>query len=480
MTAQPILSRPSRHAKAGSPKEALSLALKATFAVLLPFTLALLGGTAVWLHQTWESAGMIGEVAEKVAWVKWQGQGKLATYQVVDTIEQDWDGTKVRPDSLGDRTGLLRRLAISIETPKAAPRGFAAAFAEQAFKELTARVVLPIMAVQSILILFFPALFISTYFFAAGCIVRAREIADSALSFADAISLKRYRRFLEAEAHWRFWRRLGFAILLGVGVTGLFSPAGQTASLMGEYVALHPMPGEPSMPFFLQYFRNAPPYVVGFAGFYLYALTTVLKRYQSRSLNQSMMVSLLNRGIVVVLLSLVISGVTQGDSISRALIFVVGIFPQTGLQFLSKLSQSTVNQLLDDSSAGFRALPEIDIWIETALAEVGIFSIHDLAVTDWEDLLGTVSTNPSLLLRAADRSVLLSLFGPDRTAKLESIPLYTASELVEYLTAADHADRRPLVETLLEVKDLSPQVERLRASRNICFVIESKRLYGSV
>src|SRR5262252_4368113 len=121
MTAQPILSRPSRHAKAGSPKEALSLALKATFAVLLPFTLALLGGTAVWLHQTWESAGMIGEVAEKVAWVKWQGQGKLATYQVVDTIEQDWDGTKVRPDSLGDRTGLLRRLAISIETPKAAP-----------------------------------------------------------------------------------------------------------------------------------------------------------------------------------------------------------------------------------------------------------------------------------------------------------------------------------------------------------------------
>lgn len=493
---EPDQLEPPRSTEIQEPLAPGPLAWQGARRILLTFFLGWLMGMSLWIYQTWEASKAIAAVSDKVVEFKSRSREGVTSGELVNQILTDWDSRK-DSDTLRYRRPLVQALLEAANKGGSSPLT-----AKAVFMELLRKNALPIALAQLFLMFFFPALFISMLFFAASEIDRMGSQPIS--SFSDLIWHGRHRRFLERQSQFFFFRRLTFAVLISIGLVGLFAPASPLASIVGEYVALHPMPGEPSYPFFLSFFKNAPPYAVGFAGFYLYALTTFLQRFQTNSLNECMLISLFNRGLVVVILSLVLSGITTGDNISRALIFAVGVFPQTGLQAIAKISQTTVDKLANDTSNGFQVLPEIDIWKEAALDESGISSIDDLAKADWRKVLESVGINPYVLLRSADRALLIHVFGFDAADGLKSIPVYTASELVLYtrgasayeerwrqqgmtprfrmvetLSLSESEGRKSLVEKALGIHDISLQIAQLECDPNVVFAIDNKIMYGA-
>ncbi len=83
------------------------------------------------------------------------------------------------------------------------------------------------------------------------------------------------------------------------------------------------------------------------------------------------------------------------------------------------MTQTTVDRLSAEGTSGFKTIPEIDFWKETTLQEIGVNDFNDLAKADLRELVVTLGMNPAVLVRAADRAVLVHLLG---AAAAESSP----------------------------------------------------------
>lgn len=471
------------------------LVRKAVINLLFPFLVGWLFSAVIWVEHMHRASETIAVVAQHVK----RASVPLGTDppfgRLVAEVLKDWEPDKPDAGDLGYRKTLVRLLVdrfISTASPWR-PAGFSTT-PDTYFWELLRGRMARIAAMHFILLFVFPALFISAAIQAARVVSEPGKIRQ----FSDEIGYQRSWHTLRTLAQSFFFRRLSFAVLLGWGLVGLFSPAGIEASIVGEFASTQPTAGESSIPFFISGFKNAAPYAVGFAGYYLYCLITFLRRFQSRTLNNAMVFSLFNRGILVLILSAVVSGITS-DNLSRAMIFSVGVFPSAGLQAIAKISQTTVDRLSQDQSLGFAAIPEIDIWREAALAEVGVGDTAELGKSaDWRSLIEQVGINPRILLHAADRALLVCTLGMKNVSALEGIPLFTASEIVMYLrdpqagailhdqplptsaTTEELTRRRVLLEKLLGIADLTPQLLLLERDANVAFVIQKKRMYGSL
>jgi hypothetical protein len=360
------------------------------------------------------------------------------------------------------------------------------------------------IAIQALLLLFFPGLIVSGLLRAAQGIRETAE-AGRPTTFAANVWYRRYRHLLKVQDHAFFWRRLGFALLMGYGTIYLVAPLGVKAMEIGDYLTLNAIPGEPTYPFLLTAFQKAPPFSVGFAGFYLYALTLFVRRFATHDLNDRIYVPLFLRGVTVVLLGWVLASIGDEGGLSRALIFAVGIFPQAGLQAIAKMTQTTVDRLSNEGGSAFKTIPEIDFWKETTLQEMGINDFNDLAKANLDELLLDLGMNPAVLLRAVDRAVLIHLLGAEAAEKLAAIPLFTASDVVLYtqgrdawlerwsaagiepafprgetLDAQERQARKAVVEEALGAKDLCLQLEHLDHDRNVQTVIDNLVSYQSL
>jgi len=476
-------------------------ALRATLRVFLPFVLA--GGVAL-LFRMWATDKAAESIAALAVEVQRARDSRAPDKELerLATVGHADDAAAriVRPR-------LVRSLAedLAQERLPASPAGI-----KQHVRQVIIQGSLTVdILVESLLILFFPGLFSAMFMQAARELSpqQRRAIAESPSGFTleAEVRILRCQNWLDDEARWLFLRRAGFALVIALGTNYLLSPAGLQASAIGEYASLSPPAGFSSHPFGLEYFAHAPPYVVGFAGYYLHAMTAYLTRFMSGSLSHRVFPALLNRAVFVMILGLVLAGITEGEGLTRALVFTAAIFPETGMQYLARLTQTAAGQLHPDLAAGFRALPEIDIYKQAALAELGVSSVHDLAGTDWRVLVSAVGINPLVLLRAADRALLLHSAGVEQAGKLTALSVFTASDLVLYargdevyaerLRTAQLAVRFPLVGTLtqaekserldaiahaLGVQDASLLVEQLTTVRNVRFIIDSKVIYGGL
>jgi len=222
---------------------------------------------------------------------------------------------------------------------------------------------------------------------------------------------------------------------------------------MTAIIGLTSVPAKSPLQLWLAQYQHLSPLLAAYVGFLIYCMTEFLWRYRSADLHGRMLVSLLNRGIIALLLSLLLSAVNaDGGTVFVATAFFVGVFPQTGIQALAKLAKLNVETLTLDPSSNFRKIPEIDIWKEASLAELGISNLDDLAKTDLPQLLLTVGIQPRVLLRAVDRAVLAeelsappvrtpaSAGSPERrdpVDALDTLGVRTASTLVLFLDGGD-------------------------------------------
>lgn len=485
----------------GEIRQARRRALRATLAILVPFLLAVLLGIGHRIDGVRSATRELVDIAVQTGMAE-EGAHRPISELAHELAERVY-GEK-HDEEIADRyESLIRVVAKEVDRMEGATaEDRLNSFEEEAEKTLLRSSAFP-TALHAALVLFFPALFISGFWRAVQGIKQGSAFLSGGFpSFGSYIWYERYRHLLKRQEHWYFWRRLGFALLMGYGVIYLLAPVGVKSMVIGDYLTLNAIPGEPTYPFLLTAFEKAPPFSVGFAGFYLYSLTLFVRRFATHDLNDRIFVPLVLRGITVALLGWVLGELGEEGGLSRVLVFAVGIFPQAGLQAIAKMTQTTVDRLSQEGTSGFKTIPEIDFWKETTLQELGINDFNDLAKANLDELLFDLGMNPGVLLRAVDRSVLVHVLGAEAADKLAAIPLFTASDLVLYTRGQDawapywknavrfprgdrldekkKREREEIVEEALGAKDVCLQLEHLVHDRNVRTVIDNLVSYESL
>ena len=328
-----------------------------------------------------------------------------------------------------------------------------------------------------------------------------KRAAGPPTTFRETVVFHRNRTFLKEEGRLLFWRRLAVFMLFSMSITYLMAPAGLYASTIGELLTIYPVPGDITQPYWFAEFSRVQPFVLGLAGFLTYSLITFAHGVTTGELGNRLFLTLWNRGMTVVILSLVLTAMQFDSTLLNALIFIAGVFPQTGLQAIAKAAQRGAEQAAALNPVGLAALPQIDSFGENSLRSLGIHNVADLAGADLTRLLELSSLQPSVLLKAVDRALLLDSFG-ELHQKLNAIPVRNASSLVLYVEGRDaYMDRwgvlqqdppRHLapqlsdgqkkarlneVNTALGAADVSTLVTRLKHTANLQFIIDNALCY---
>lgn len=466
------------------------------------FIAALVG--ALWLR--WVAGGVASEEieAEATAIVALANEGK-SPREIVDTRTEALYATTDDRTAIENYRPFVRGLAHRLVPLSQAQRN--AELSRSALNRLWPTMLIVSVA-QTIIILLFPTMFHIRTNNAVSQIERMQKEPPKNKPkltgrFWNEVWRGRNRRFLGEEGtQLLLWRRLGFATLMGLSSMYLLAPAGLTASMVGEFSRLYAAPGSPSYPFWFTAFAQASPFVIGLSGYLLYSLTVFFQRALINDVSHRLFTSLWNRGIIVIVLSLALTGIDEGSNVSRAMVFVVGVFPQTGIQAIGKFAQSGINLLGRLQPGGFRELPEIGLLAETALQELGVTSTMELANTDLDWLIRASGVDPRALATATDRALLHQLFTPEQVEKLSSVPVSTASELLLWVEGADvyaqtkkqlkdgvcrelaesindteKKSRRKTLCQILQVADLDLQIREVLTHRNVRFIIDNKLAY---
>lgn len=479
-------------------KTQIKNARKARAVVWGAFALALLAATGTRFERTLLASDEIADsaVATHAALV----QDGATTARVTDDIVQSLYG-----DTAGEASDAYRELIFNLayhlsqSSLELSSEQVRETYRNHARRELLTNVIFVSFLHLGILIIF-PAAFSTSIQRALRHLGRFRS--QDPETFWDRVWYQRYDALLEEEAQWMIGRRLGLALILSFSLLYLFAPAGLMASAFGEYVRLHPIPGTASHPFWFTEADQVSPFVIGLAGFLLFSLITLAERTYTRNVSGRLFLSLWNRGVTVVVLSLALTAIDEGGTISKAMIFIAGIFPQTGLQAIAKIAQTGGERLAQIESRNLTGLPEIDSLKSSSLRELGITSTADLAAEDLAGWLITQSRiHPRVLVKAVDRALLQIQLG-DLTEKLETIPIFTASELVLHAlgdkaykqrwNAANQVPKRKLskpltddqvlarykkLDEVLGTKNVELHVGLLMHNRNLMFILDNKLSY---
>lgn len=297
------------------------------------------------------------------------------------------------------------------------------------------------LGLQSLLILWFPALL------AVSIRVSLRRL-DQAISDRDdnmrwCLDARDYRIVAEGQA--LFIPRLFFAMILLLGTNYVMSPIGMKATYLMAAVDEHGLPGQTSYSLWSTDFTEAPVVAIGFVGYLLYAIITATQRFIVRDLDDRSLLALLVRGVLVLLLSLALSATEVNDIAARAFVFIAGIFPIRALESLAK----RVNIAMDPDFGGsttnsFEGIPNLDPAKVFAMRAAGIESVSDLATMPIRDIAERVRVDLHLLGRVVDRAVLIDAIGLDLAKCLVPLGVTSATELVDL----DEANLAIIVEKL--------------------------------
>jgi hypothetical protein len=281
------------------------------------------------------------------------------------------------------------------------------------------------IAIQALFVLWIPALL-------AVAISRAQKRTRRAHTRRDvqrSIDLRDSK--ILAEDQYLFLPRMCFAMLLVLGTNYVFSPLGLKATYIMSIVDEHSLPGQTSFTLWSTSFSEAPVIIVGFVGFLLYALITATQRFVLDDFDDRAMLSLLVRGLVVILLSLALGSSDVNELASRTFVFLAGVFPVRALEAIGKRVNMSIDpDFSPEQGSNFSGLPGLDPVKVFALRAAGIQSTYDLAAMNIQDVAERVRIDPRLLGRAVDRAILIDALGIKLTERLSDFGITSATELV--------------------------------------------------
>jgi hypothetical protein len=167
-------------------------------------------------------------------------------------------------------------------------------------------------------------------------------------------------------------------LLLSIGWTVVINPElYRSISLMGPF----PFSGRPELPVEALRF--------GFVGAYWFILQDVVRRYFRDDLKTSAYVSVSTRIIVVVVLVATMTLVPVEPQEQALLAFLVGVFPQLGIQVLKNGAGRLGKRMLANLEIRYPLsdLDGLSVWDEARLAEEGIEDLQGLTTANLVDVL---------------------------------------------------------------------------------------------
>lgn len=283
------------------------------------------------------------------------------------------------------------------------------------------------MGVQALFILWIPALLAVT-------IARARKRTNREHLRDDVANSMNLRdHAILAEDQYLFLPRMCFAMLLVLGTNYVFAPLGLKSTYIMTLVDEHALPGHTTFTLWTTAFSEAPVIVVGFVGFLLYALITATQRFAQDDFDDRSLLSLLVRGLVVILLSFALSSSEMNEIASRTFVFFAGVFPVRALEAIGQKITVKLDPDFPDVNpqSNFVGLPGLDPVKVFALRTAGIQSTYDLAAMNIKDVAERVRIDPRLLGRSVDRAILIDAVGAKLADRLSWFGITSATELVD-------------------------------------------------
>lgn len=172
---------------------------------------------------------------------------------------------------------------------------------------------------------------------------------------------------------------------------------------------------EPGRLLFL-FVPQASAITFGFLGAYFFSVNDVLRRYVRRDLKTKAYSGICVRILIVTILAWVISSlpkVTDGtsgktSSLALALIFMVGIFPETGLTYIREALRPLTGKLLSlmEEKSPLTDLDGVDLYDRTRLLDEGVTNIEALAHHDFVDLMMETRIPVPRLVDWVDQAIL--------------------------------------------------------------------------
>jgi hypothetical protein len=176
----------------------------------------------------------------------------------------------------------------------------------------------------------------------------------------------------------------------------------------------------------------------GFLGAYFFALNDILRRYARRDLKPKAYSSICVRILIVAILGGVITTFPQTvdqktggpSSIALGLIFLVGIFPETGLTYIREFVRPFTGKLLRimEEKGPLTDLDGVDLYDRTRLLDEGVTNVEALAHHDFIDLMIETRIPVPRLVDWVDQSILfLHVRDAEEKAKDEKVEAEKAS-----------------------------------------------------
>ncbi len=169
----------------------------------------------------------------------------------------------------------------------------------------------------------------------------------------------------------------------------------------------------------LQLFVPFPSAITfGFLGAYFFSLTDVLRRYARGDLKPKAYSSISVRVLVVIILAWVLDRIVVPANngavtswfggVKLAFIFLVGIFPETGLTYIREIVRAQFGKLIaiPQEQNPLTDLDGVDLYDRTRLLDEGVTNIESLAHHDFIDLMMETRIPVARLVDWVDQAIL--------------------------------------------------------------------------
>jgi hypothetical protein len=236
---------------------------------------------------------------------------------------------------------------------------------------------------------------------------------------------------------------LAFALVFGIASSSMFAPLGVEATALRDFLLRMPDNTGQTLPSWVYAFTEAPPLVVGFAGYQLYAGLTFGRGLLSGTLGPETFVGLTVRGASVILIGMAV-GLAGFDALGPAglVAFMAGAFPMHAWMLLSRVVSQQLNVTAEGSLHKLPSDPTL--WQQSALGDAGISTVNDLARADLERLFSRVGLETPWLLQALDEALLLDGLDASLAEALAKQGITRATSLMVFQPEDDDPLEQPV------------------------------------
>jgi hypothetical protein len=184
--------------------------------------------------------------------------------------------------------------------------------------------------------------------------------------------------------------------------------------------------------------KDATPITYGFIGASLFVTQMLLRRYFANDLNPRPYAFAVVRILTVFILSSILQLIAIVESTTlfalAVFAFVIGIFPDVGIQYILKFVNKTIpdaNAPESINKAPITKIEGIDIWYEVRLKEENIENIQNLATASLDNLIVNTNFCPAQMVDWVDQALLALHTQGIWDEELHSVGIRTATDLLD-------------------------------------------------